>query len=168
MKIIVSPLSTLEATWLERKPSHVIGLLAPGSVHPVLEGHDPARRLVMDFHDINYGREGFTAPDLAMVSRLLDFAQTWDGNAPLLIHCWAGISRSTAAAFIVACVRSPQTPEREIADQLRAASSMATPNRLMVALADALIGRDGRMIGAVKRIGRGADAAEGVVFELGL
>jgi predicted protein tyrosine phosphatase len=34
----------------------------------------------------------------------------------------------------------------------------------MVAIADELLGRDGRMVDAVAAIGRGADAFEGVVF----
>lgn len=165
-QVIVSPLSELEATWREHRPSHVIGMLSPTSVHPALEDHDATRRLVLAFHDINMPREGFTAPDLAMVSSLLEFARGWDGKAPLLIHCWAGISRSTAAAFIVACVRAPQTAEDDIADQLRTASPMATPNRLMVEIADGLLGREGRMLEAINRIGRGADALEGIVFEL--
>ena len=166
VRLIVSPLSQLDATWRMHQPSHVIGMLSPTSVHPVLDGHAAAQRLILEFHDINVAQEGLTAPDLAMVSSLIEFAQKWDGDAPLLIHCWAGISRSTAAAFIAACTRAPHVAEGDIADQLRAASRMATPNRLMVELADGLLGRDGRMVEAVDRIGRGDDAAEGVVFEL--
>jgi predicted protein tyrosine phosphatase len=154
VRLIVSPLSQLDATWRMHQPSYVIGLLSPTSVHPVLDGHAAAQRLILEFHDINVAQEGLTAPDLAMVSSLIEFAQKWDGDAPLLIHCWAGISRSTAAAFIAACTRAPHVAEGDIAD------------RLMVELADGLLGRDGRMVEAVDRIGRGDDAAEGVVFEL--
>jgi len=166
VQVIVSPLGELDATWRACQPSHVIGMLSPTSVHPVLEGHDAARRLVLEFHDINVPREGFTAPDPAMVSSLLDFSEGWDGSAPLLIHCWAGISRSTAAAYIVACARSVHGAEDDIASRLRAASPMATPNRLMVEIADGLLRRDGRMLEAIDRIGRGDDAAEGIVFAL--
>jgi predicted protein tyrosine phosphatase len=49
---------------------------------------------------------------------------------------------------------------------LRAASPHATPNRLIVRLADDLLGRKGRMVEAVTAIGRGADAWEGRVFTL--
>lgn len=166
MTLIVSPLSQLDETWRLRRPSHVIGMLAPASVQPALEGHDPARRLMLAFHDINVPREGFTAPDLSVVSSLLEFAKTWDGTAPMLIHCWAGISRSTAAAYILACERHPDVTELHIAQRLRAASPMATPNRLMVEIADLLLERDGRMVDAIDIIGRGDDAEEGIVFEL--
>ena len=64
----------------------------------------------------------------------------WDRAAPLLIHCFAGVSRSTAAAFIAACALSPRRDEGEIARALRAASPTATPNARLVALADATLG----------------------------
>lgn len=83
-----------------------------------------------------------------------------------MIHCFAGISRSTAAAFISACALAPQANEGAIARSLRAAAPSATPNARLVALADELLGREGRMIEAVRAIGRGADAFEGQPFTL--
>lgn len=79
----------------------------------------------------------------------------------MLIHCFAGISRSTAAAYILACHFGAPGQEDSIANTLRRASPAATPNNLMVALADDLLNRDGRMIAAIRSIGRGADAFEG-------
>ena len=80
---------------------------------------------------------------------LLEFVGGWDRAAPLLIHCFAGVSRSTAAAFISACALAPQRDEGEIALALRAASPTATPNARLVALADAALGRAGRMTRAI-------------------
>ena len=71
----------------------------------------------------------------------------------MLIHCWAGISRSTATAFVLACERSPRVEERRIAQVLREAAPHASPNRRIVALADRLMGRGGRMIAAVEAMG---------------
>jgi predicted protein tyrosine phosphatase len=85
----------------------------------------------------------------------------------MLIHCWAGISRSSAAAYVIACDRNPGF-ERDIADELRRRAPSVTPNRLMVALADNLLDRDGRMTEAISRIGRGADAFEGEPYRLPL
>ena len=59
----------------------------------------------------------------------------------MLIHCFAGVSRSTAAAFIAACALAPNRDEATIARALRAASPTATPNARLVALADAALGR---------------------------
>jgi predicted protein tyrosine phosphatase len=86
----------------------------------------------------------------------------------LVIHCHAGVSRSTAAAFIIACALAPSRRESEIADAIRQASHTATPNRRMVAIADAILKRNGRMSAAIERIGRGSDCYEGVPFVLEL
>jgi predicted protein tyrosine phosphatase len=82
------------------------------------------------------------------VAELITFARDWDRQAPLLIHCWAGISRSTAAAFISLCALNPEGSELELARALRRASPTAYPNRLLVALADEILTRDGRKIEA--------------------
>ena len=73
----------------------------------------------------------------------------------MVVHCWAGISRSTAAAFTSLCAINPDAPEELIAQRLREASLTAYPNRLMVRLADDALGRHGRMVHAVERMGRG-------------
>jgi predicted protein tyrosine phosphatase len=84
----------------------------------------------------------------------------------VVIHCWAGISRSTAAAFIALCALNPAVPERLIAGQLREASPTAFPNRLMIRLGDAALDRAGRMVEAVESIGRGLVASEAHPFSL--
>ncbi len=75
---------------------------------------------------------------------------------------------SMKRAPIAACALAPERDEGTIADALRAASPSATPNRLFVEIADRLLGRDGRMVAAIARIGRGADAFEGTPFVLAL
>ena len=87
--------------------------------------------------------------------RILDFVGAWARDEPILIHCYAGISRSTATAYITACLHNPGVDEQEIALALRAASPSAWPNRRFVALADAELGRGGRMSRAVEHIGEG-------------
>ncbi|MEJ2814530.1 hypothetical protein [Caulobacter sp. CCG-8] len=168
MTLLVCPLSQVEAARALHRPSHLVSLLSPTgeAVWPASDLGDAHLRLA--FHDIPEPREGYTAPDAALVARLLDFAAGWDAARPMLVHCWAGVSRSTAAAFIVACQRGPERAERDIAQALRAAAPYATPNPLMVSLADAALGRGGRMSAAVVEIGRGADTFEGALFELPL
>jgi predicted protein tyrosine phosphatase len=167
MTLLVCPLSQVEAARALHRPSHLVSLLSPASpaeAWPVADGAS----LRLAFHDIAEPREGFTPPDAAQVARLLDFAAGWDAARPMLVHCWAGVSRSTAAAFVIACQRVPRRSERDIAQALRAAAPYATPNPLLVSLADASLGRDGRMSAAIGEIGRGADAFEGALFELPL
>ena len=85
-----------------------------------------------------------------------------------MIHCWAGISRSTAGGYIAACALMPHLDEAFLARELRQRSPSATPNGRLVALADGILGREGRMIAAIKAIGRGRDAFEGAPFVLPL
>jgi predicted protein tyrosine phosphatase len=97
---------------------------------------------------------------------LLAFLEAWPRDRPMLIHCWAGISRSTAAAYTALCLLRPTADEEELARELREASPSATPNRLIVSFTDRLLGRDGRMLRAIEKIGRGADTFEGTPFTL--
>jgi predicted protein tyrosine phosphatase len=100
------------------------------------------------------------------VEDLIRFARGWRRENPLVFHCFAGISRSTAAAYITACALAPHRDEAEIAAALRRASQTATPNALMVTLADEYLGRGGRMVDAIRSIGRGAEAPLGEPFTL--
>ena len=109
---------------------------------------------------------GLVVPCESHVDELIQFALDWDKKAPLLIHCWAGISRSTAAAFISLCALNPDTDEHALARALRRASPTAYPNRRLVTLADSVLSRQGRMSQAVEHIGRGQLAEEGQVFSL--
>lgn len=156
MSIIVCPLSRVPALARERRPSHVVSLLDPGTPFPRIEDHPNERHLCLEVHDIAAEMEGLDAVCHARITRILDFVTGWPREAPILIHCYAGISRSTATAFITACAHNPGADEEEIALALRAASPTATPNRRFVALADAALGRSGRMRRAVEAIGIGA------------
>jgi len=143
----------------------LLTLLSPGHVG---DGHrklGAGRHLQLAFHDINHPAPGLIAPDAATMQAILDFAGAAEN--PVLVHCWAGISRSSAAAYIIACDRNPGF-ERAIAAELRRRAPSATPNRLMVQLADDLLGRDGAMVAAIAGIGRGADAFEGAPYRLPL
>lgn len=128
----------------------------------------PERHLLVAISDIIAEVDGHILPSNAHVGELLDFVRRWDRNDPMVIHCWAGVSRSTAAAFIAACALSPDRDEIEIAQAIRRNSPTATPNARLVAIADAMLLRGGRMAAAVATIGRGYDCFEGVPFALEL
>lgn len=161
MILAVCPLSRLSEHLATHRPSHLISLLSPTAEPPPVEGGE---RLHLAFHDIAEPRPDLIAPSADSIAALLAFAEGWTGERPLLLHCYAGVSRSTAAAFILACARRPDRDEAELAQALRRLSPSATPNRLMVALADTALGRDGRMSAAIEAIGRGADCFEGEAF----
>jgi len=166
MTLIVSPLRDAQTVIKWRKPSHVITLLEAGLLDQAPRAADPSRHLRLAVHDIWEEREGETLPDEGLVRKVLDFAAGWDQSAPMLVHCWAGVSRSTATAYLLACERNPDRSEADIAQALRQASPGATPNPLIVALADDLLGRGGRMVDAVRAIGKGRYVYPGAPFEM--
>lgn len=165
----VCPLSRLAATAEACGAGSLMTLLSPGGVEaPRPDGIASRQHLVVGVSDIVAAREGFVQADATHVADMLAFFRAWDRRAPLLIHCYAGVSRSTAAAFIGACALRPDSRETALADRLRAASPTATPNPRLVALADILLGRRGRMVEAIRAIGRGAECFEGEPFALHL
>ncbi|CAN5506407.1 tyrosine phosphatase family protein [soil metagenome] len=166
MTLLVCPLSQVETARALHQPSHLISLLSPTSPVDIWPSDPAGPHLKLAFHDIAAPAPDRVAPDAARVDRLLAFAARWDGSRPMLVHCWAGVSRSTAAAFIIACQRAPGRSERDIAQALRAAAPYATPNPLMISLADVALDRGGAMSAAIADIGRGRDAFEGALFEL--
>lgn len=163
--ITVCPQSQLERAIASGGAPRVLASMSKtdGPVRPT--GIAENDYLALLFNDITEPREGLVAPSAEMVAAALAFAAADD--RPLVVHCYAGVSRSPAFAYAIACMRGPERDEAEIATELRGASPSATPNRLIVALADAALGRDGRMVAAIEAIGRGADAFEGETFTLG-
>jgi predicted protein tyrosine phosphatase len=164
--IFVCPLSKVEETVSRTGAERLVSLLTAGTeiIRPAVIA--PENHLLLAMNDIAEAQDGMTLPGEAHVRQLLDFAKAWDRARPLVIHCFAGISRSTASAYIVASALAPQRDEVELAKELRWLSPSATPNPRLIAVADALLGREGRMIAAIKGIGRGADAFEGTPFAL--
>jgi len=165
--IHVAPLSAVQDVARQLSSYDLLTLLSPDTDAEALAALTPQRRLHLAFHDIVEAREGLIAPSGEMIAAMLDFSRARPRETPLLVHCWAGISRSSAAAYILACDGQPGR-ESEIARRLRARAPFVTPNRLMVALADDLLGRKGAMVDAIAGIGRGAEAFEGMPYRLGL
>ncbi|MFA6266964.1 MAG: protein-tyrosine phosphatase family protein [Pseudolabrys sp.] len=164
--IHVCSLARLYKTVEETKALHIVTLLrltdrVTRPAHIAADNH-----LILAVDDIVDAEDGYNVPAHDHVVRLIDFAQRWDRSAPMVVHCFAGISRSTAAAFTAACALNPQRDEAEIARAIRAASPTAAPNKRIVAIADEILARDGRMVRAVDALGRGEEAMEGHPFRL--
>ncbi len=162
----VCSLSRLSETVGTTGAADLLTLINAGTPVERPAGIEAARHRTIAFNDIVEPREGHVLPAEAHVRELIAFVRGWSREKPLLIHCYAGISRSTAAAYIAACALTPERDEREIAQTLRQVSPSATPNKLLVEIADRLLAREGRMVAAIAAIGRGADAYEGEPFSL--
>src|ERR1700722_2320226 len=165
--IHVSSLSALDRVTASLHSYDLLTLLSPD--YPDVDWHEFSceRHLRLVVHAIVEPVAGRTGQVRDLMRAVLDFGRSCEDRRVLLIHCWAGISRSSAAAFAIACDRNPGF-ERDIALELRRRAPFVTPNRLMVRLADELLARDGRMVEAIDKIGRGAEAREGEPYQLPL
>src|SRR4051812_16945733 len=166
--IHVCSLAALPDTVKATGASHVLTVMA--NVHQVQRPESvlPANHLKVQMDDITEQMDGFVAPNDTHIVQVLDFVRSWNRGAPLVVHCYAGISRSTASAFAAACMLNPQRDEVSIARQIRAASPIAQPNRLIVSLADKALGREGRMLRALDEMGPGNMMVEGRPFRVAL
>lgn len=163
-RIHVCSLALIRPTVAETGASHLVSLIKEGTPVTRPEAIAAERHLYLGFDDIIEPMEGMTAPAEEHVRDLLTFVDRWDRQQPMVVHCYAGISRSTAGAFISLCAVNPKRSEAEIAQRIRIASPTATPNARLVAFADRLLDRKGRMVEAIDAIGRGETAFEGVPF----
>lgn len=164
-QIVVSPLSRIAEMAVRHGCREMMSLLAKDQNFHRPAVIDATRHLLLSVNDISFGgSDGLVAPQEDHVRQIIGFARQWDRAAPLLVHCWMGISRSPAAAAIAALAVEPDQDEMELVRRLRAASAYVTPNSRLIEIGDHLLSRNGRLVAAVKAIGRGADANGNVPF----
>ena len=166
--ILVTPLSAVLDSIRTWRPSHLVTLLSPDYMIETPDGIAPEHHLRLSLNDISDPTLGEAPPGALHVAQLIAFGREWDAARPMLVHCWAGVSRSMAAAFTLLCDRAGPGSEHEIAQEIRARASHAQPNRLLVRLADQSLDRNGRMVRAVEAMGPGRLVDEGVPVELPL
>ncbi|MBR0869155.1 dual specificity protein phosphatase family protein [Bradyrhizobium tropiciagri] len=164
----VCSLAALPDTVRVTGASHVLTVMA--NVDQVLRPPSvlAANHLKVSMDDITETMDGFVAPNETHIEKVLAFVRSWDRRAPMVVHCYAGISRSTASAFAAACALNPHRDELAIARLIREASPIASPNRLIVSLADKALGREGRMLRALEAMGPGSMSVEGRPFRIDL
>ena len=167
-RLHVCSLALISKTVAKTGARSLVTLLSPGTEIERPTGIRPERHLYLAVSDIVEPTPGQVLADATHLKDLLGFVHAWDRAEPMVIHCFAGVSRSTAAAYIAACALKPNGDEFAIARALRAASPTATPNPRLIALADQALGRRGRMNEAIAAIGRGEACFEGLPFTLEL
>ena len=134
MAIEVCDLATVRSLDLSQY-SGVITIEEPDTDDPFRT--DAVPQLVLQFHDIDMTMLGYVEPEPEHIQQALTFARETDG--PLLIHCRAGVSRSTAIALAIAADRLGAGNERQACEWLLETYPLAQPNRLIVFLADQLL-----------------------------
>jgi predicted protein tyrosine phosphatase len=167
-KILVTPLSVVEEIIRTHRPSHMVTLLSPEHMISTPKGFPADRHLRIGVNDVVDVEAGEHPPARKHIESLLDFTRAWPAEDPILVHCWAGISRSMASAYIILCDRMGSGSEMVAARAIRSRASHAYPNALLVQHADDLLGRQGRMVEAIKSIGAGRMVAEGELVEFPL
>jgi len=144
--------------------THVLSILDPGWPEPVEFGYwDPHDLLRLRFHDvIEDGAEtGMDAPAADHVASLLEFGRGLPADEPvhLLVHCHAGISRSTAAAILLMAQREPARDPHDIVAEIVSQRPKAWPNLRIVEMGDRMLDRGGNLVDAARRRHREVAAA---------
>ena len=133
--------------------THVLSILDPGWPEPEAFGaFDPHRRLELRFHDVIETEPGCVAPESLDVEQLLSFGHdlTEGKGTHLLVHCHAGVSRSTAAATLIVAQARPDRPAEEALQTVLSRRPRAWPNLRILELGDALLERRGEIVGAAR------------------
>jgi predicted protein tyrosine phosphatase len=133
--------------------THVLSILDPGWPEPEAFGtFDPHRRLELRFHDVIDAEPGYILPERPDVEQLLSFGRDLaEGkSAHLLVHCHAGVSRSTAAATLIVAQARPDRPAEEALQAIVRRRPRAWPNLRILELGDALLARGGEIVVAAR------------------
>ena len=134
-----------------RGVTHVLSILDPDWPEPAaFSAFDAHSRITLRFHDAIEPGDKIVLPQFAHVEAILTFGREMRGH--LLIHCHAGISRSTAAMTMILAQASPRESEDAIVERLVRIRPQAWPNLQMITFADKLLDRGGRLIAAVAKL----------------
>jgi predicted protein tyrosine phosphatase len=136
---------------VERRIRHIVSIRDPDVEPPDGLREHPARRIELRFHDVHDDtpHDGHFAPKREDIERLVEFCAGIDLGTTL-IHCRAGIGRSTASAYVLLCMRHGAGREETALDELFAITTgrLIIPNRTVIRHADAILGRGGAMLAA--------------------
>ena len=155
LKLIIMPRYDLEEAHTKFKCEYVISILeyeernAVPCVVSTPEGIDPKHHQKVYFSDTKDTKIS-GSPSRQDIETILNFYDDIIGK-PTFLHCYAGISRSSASVYALYCRHLGKGCEVE-ALRLTCASAPYKgiwPNDLIVAHADDILGRDGAMIKAL-------------------
>jgi predicted protein tyrosine phosphatase len=129
--------------------THVLSILDPGWPEPeAFADFPPHRRVALRFDDVIAPLPRAVAPSREDVALLLEFGREVSAARPeahLLIHCHAGISRSTASAALLLAQADPARPVEEIFAEIGRLRPRAWPNLLLLEFGEAALGRTGEI-----------------------
>ena len=166
MKIYVTNLFDLPDHVRVIRPGYLVSIIQPVFQPETPPEIEPQRHLRVGVDDISQPSTGNIMPERAHIEKLIDFLHNWPADESLMVHCYAGVSRSTATALIAHFMKCGD--ELASAQALRAAAPHASPNRRIIGIADDILGCSGRLIKAREAMGPGELVTEGPLVELSL
>jgi len=136
--------------------THVLSILDPET--PAPSALADCQRLELRFHDVIEPRANMHPPGPEHVRGILRFGRelpaTPNADSHLVVHCHAGVSRSTAAMLLILAQAEPDRPATELAAELLRIRAKAWPNLLIIEFGDQMLGRGGTLIEAAGAIYR--------------
>jgi predicted protein tyrosine phosphatase len=140
--------------------SHVLSILDPEWPVPGAFGaFGEHARLELRFHDIiDEYNAGMIAPQEEHVAELLAFgrglSEEPQADAHLLVHCHAGVSRSTASMALILAQALPDVAADRVFEEVLRIRPQAWPNLRILELGDAQLNRRGELVAAAAGIYR--------------
>ena len=134
--------------------THVLSILDPDAPEPPVFGSfGEHARIELRFYDAIEQLADRVVPEVQHVQQILtlgrDLTAPAAADSHLLVHCHAGVSRSTAAMTLMLAQARPDCSGVEIVNEVLRIRSRAWPNLRIIELGDTLLGRGGDLIGAV-------------------
>ena len=134
--------------------THIISLLDDGSEFEVgdnlFEDYHPHQRLLLKFDDVSYPNQYYVAPTHEDVETILEFAKSIGETDRVLVHCVAGVSRSTAAASLLLLQAYPEMTAHEVFEEVVRIRPIAIPNFLILQHGGRILDRFDEIIEAYK------------------
>lgn len=128
--------------------SHVLSILDPGWPAPDFGSFGEHSRLELRFHDVIEPDVSGSPPLPDHVAQVLEFGGRVGEGDHLLVHCHAGVSRSTAAMTLILARARPDLPAAEVMAEVVRIRRQAWPNLRMIEFGDQILGRGGELVAA--------------------
>jgi predicted protein tyrosine phosphatase len=130
---------------------YIVSILDPDTPEPeALSTFGPHSRCTLRFHDAVSEQGSLILPESHHIRQLLTFGSPIKPQHHVLVHCFAGLCRSTAAALLLLAqsdrASAPQTAVRRLLE----IAPHAWPNARMLQLGDEILGYDGSLVEAMQ------------------
>ena len=155
MDFFVSSLSKVTQSMYEHDITHVISLLRGDEMEEVLlpPRFNRTNWLRLDMDDV-IDHNDKHAPKLNQIIYILDWTNKLPKDSNVLVHCHAGISRSTAVALMLKVRELGVDRIPDAVKWLVDHRPIACPNPVITDYADQLLGANGKLFDAAETVAK--------------